>query len=93
MIVCLDSFGINLDNKTFTKSVYLQEPSIKVFSTFKSAIWAFFEGFTLLPMLKLILKAVRFIIKTLYSKSRTAVANSFILITSSLTLFIVENTF
>lgn len=49
----------------FAKLENLLETSMEVLSAFMWAIWDFFEGYTLLPMSKLILKAAMYIIKFL----------------------------
>lgn len=73
----LGSSTTKFDEKIFTKLVYLLETLMETSLTFKWAIWAFCEGYTLSSILKLILRVATYTIKVLWSGSRTAVANFF----------------
>ncbi len=73
--VYLGSFTANFDEKTSAKSVYSLGTLVRTLSAFWWAIWALFEGCTSSP--KSTLRAATYITKTLYSRSKAAVVNSF----------------
>ncbi len=65
ILIYLTSFIANFDEKIFTKLAYLLETFMGALSSFKWAIWAFLEGYTLSLMLELILRVTTYIIKAL----------------------------
>ncbi len=80
ILVYLESSVANFSEKTLTKSAYLLETSIEISSLFKWAIWTLHKRYTLSFTLELILKITTYIMKSLWSGSKTTVTNSFFFI-------------
>ena len=73
--MCLKNSITNFDENTSAKKVYLSGTLVRALSTFKLAILALIDGYTLSP--KSTLKAAVCTIKVLCFRLKTVIINSF----------------